>query len=122
MVRIFTFTIWCCIIIIKVVSRLEGLRNAASSEIEVRGPFPNEEYGRVLDSTNKMLDSFHSMNVAIQNGPRASMGEAAILKYTMDERAQLCSRISHLFQGSLCDLIFMFKVSNVPSSRKLNEA
>jgi hypothetical protein len=52
-----------------------------------------------MDSTNKMLDSFHAMNLVIQKNLNASEGEAALLRYTAEERAQLCSRISHLFQG-----------------------
>jgi hypothetical protein len=81
------------------VSRLENLRTAASNEFELRGPFPQAEYSRIMDSTNKMLDAFHAMNVVIQKDLKASEGEAAILKYTVDERAQLSARISHLFQG-----------------------
>lgn len=52
-----------------------------------------------MDATNKMLDAFHSMNVVIQKDLKASKGEAAILTYTVEERAQLSARISHLFQG-----------------------
>jgi len=48
-----------------------------------------------------MLDAFHAMNVVIQKDMNASDGEAALLKYTADERAQLCARISHLLQGKL---------------------
>jgi hypothetical protein len=78
---------------------LEKLRGAASSEFELRGRFPSKQYGRILDSTHKMLDAFHAMNVVIQKAPRASEGEAVLLKYTAEERAELCSRISHLFHG-----------------------
>ena len=46
-----------------------------------------------------MLDAFHAMNVVIQKDPHASEGEAILLKYTAEERAQLCARISHLFHG-----------------------
>jgi hypothetical protein len=46
-----------------------------------------------------MLDAFHAMNVVIQKDPRASEGEAILLRYTAEERAQLCARISHLFHG-----------------------
>jgi hypothetical protein len=52
-----------------------------------------------MESTNKMLDAFHAMNVVIQKDPHASEGETLLLKYTAEERADLCSRISHLFQG-----------------------
>lgn len=52
-----------------------------------------------MDSTNKMLDAFHAMNTVIQKDLKASAGEAAILRFTADERAQLSARISHLFQG-----------------------
>jgi hypothetical protein len=103
MVRIFEFTTLNFILIINIVSQLESLRSAAASEFELRGPFPKEEYGRIMESTNKMLDTFHSINVAIQKDLTASTGEAAILKYTVDERVQLCARISHLFQGMFRD-------------------
>ncbi|MCJ1395416.1 hypothetical protein MMC18_008302 [Xylographa bjoerkii] len=80
------------------VSRLENLRSAAASEFELRGPFPNAAYGRILKSTSRMLDAFHAMNVVIMKDLKASDGEAELLRYTVNERAQLCSRISHLFQ------------------------
>ena len=47
-----------------------------------------------------MLDAFHAMNVVIQKDLHASEGETALLKYTAEERADLCARISHLFQGT----------------------
>lgn len=77
---------------------LDNLRGAASSEFELRGPFPSTQYGHIMESTSKMLDAFHAMNVVIQKGVTASEGEAALLKFTIDERAQLSARISHLFQ------------------------
>lgn len=80
-------------------TRLENLRSSASSEMALRGPFPHAAYGRILKSTGGMLDAFHAMNVMIMKNPRASKGEVEILRYTANERAQLCSRISHLFQG-----------------------
>jgi hypothetical protein len=55
-----------------------------------------------MDSTNKMLDAFHAMNVVIQKDLHASEGETSLLKYTAEERADLCARISHLFQGEQC--------------------
>jgi hypothetical protein len=51
-----------------------------------------------MDSTTKVLDAFHAMNLVIQKDPNVTPGEAALLKYTSDERAALCARISHLFQ------------------------
>lgn len=80
-------------------SRLETLRSAAASEFELNGSFPDASYGRVLKSTRRMLDAFHAMNVLIKKNPTASECEAKIIRSTADERAQLCARISHLFQG-----------------------
>jgi hypothetical protein len=80
-------------------TRLEALRSSASFEFELRGPFPSERYGRILRSTSRMLDAFHAMNIVILKDLKATQGEADILKFTVGERAQLCSRISHLFQG-----------------------
>ena len=79
--------------------RLHSLRNAATSEFELSGPFPVEAYGRMMDATSKILDSFHAMNLIIQKDTNVTETEAALLKFTSDERAQLCARISHLFQG-----------------------
>ncbi len=81
------------------VLQLDNLRSAASSEFELRGPFPSRAYERIMDSTNKMLDAFHAMNVVIQKDLHTSEGETLLLKYTAEERADLCFRISHLFQG-----------------------
>ncbi|QSZ36723.1 hypothetical protein DSL72_006606 [Monilinia vaccinii-corymbosi] len=78
---------------------LDKLRSSAAGEFELRGPFPSATYGRIVESTTKMLDAFHAMNVVIQNNAEPSEGEALLLKFTEDERAQLCAGISHLFQG-----------------------
>jgi Fusaric acid resistance protein-like len=80
-------------------STLEKLQASAKSEFELKGPFPDQQYGRILKSTGRILDAFHAMNVVILKDLTASKGEAALLKATVRERAQLCSRISHLFSG-----------------------
>lgn len=80
-------------------TRLENLRKSAISEMDLRGPFPDEAYGKVLKSTDRILDAFHAMNVVISKERKSSQGESELLRYTRDERAQLCSRISHLLQG-----------------------
>ncbi|KAL8902513.1 MAG: hypothetical protein Q9207_004633 [Kuettlingeria erythrocarpa] len=80
------------------VAQLEKLKDSASSEMSLRGPFPEKAYGRLLGSTSGMLDAFHLMNVMILKEARVSPGEAAILESTTSERAQLSLRISHLFQ------------------------
>ena len=82
-------------------NRLESLSTSAASEFELKGPFPSSIYTRVLKSLGGMLDAFHAMNVVIMKDPKASEGETQILLYTQEERAQLCARISHLFQGML---------------------
>lgn len=82
-------------------SRLDSLRSNACSEFELRGPFPNAAYSSILSSTSRMLDAFHAMNVVIMKDTKASKGEAEILNATAGERAQLCSRISHLLQGEV---------------------
>ena len=80
-------------------TRLDNLRSSAKSEVDIRGPFPDTSFGKMLQSTGAMLDAFHAMNVMILKNPKASAGEAEILKHTGAERAALCARISHLFQG-----------------------
>lgn len=83
------------------VLQLNTLRAAAVGEFELRGPFESLQYGRIMDSTTKMLDAFHAMNVVIQKDLHATEGETVLLQYTAEERHQLCSRISHLFHGKL---------------------
>lgn len=58
-----------------------------------------------MDATRKMLDAFHAMNVIIQKDLNASEGETLLLRYTAEERAQLCARISHLFSGDTPKLL-----------------
>ena len=81
------------------ISQLETLRVSAASEFELRGPFADTEFDSILKCTSSMLDAFHSMNVVIMKNTKASNGETEILRYTVGERSQLCSRISHLLQG-----------------------
>ena len=83
--------------------RLEGLKGAASHEFELRGPFPSVEYEIVLKSVGNMIDAFHALNVIITKDLKASSVEVDLLRYTSGERNQLCSRISHLFQGTSCE-------------------
>ena len=78
-------------------SKLDALRDAALHEFDLRGPFPNAIFGRLLQATGRILDAFYAMNVVIVKDLKASPGEAEILRYTRDERMQLSSRISHLF-------------------------
>ena len=78
-------------------AQLEKLHSAASSEWDLRGPFPDAAYGRILKGTQSMLDAFHAMNVVISKDP-ASKGEIEILRYTSSERDHLRARISHLLQ------------------------
>ena len=82
-----------------------------------------------MEATNKMLDAFHAMNVVIQKDVNASEGKALLLKYTADERAQLCARISHLFQGMWkrpskihSDLIRSVLASSMKLEYPLNDA
>ena len=83
----------------QILSRLESLRSSAAAEVDLRGPFPDAAYARILKSTGAMLDAFHAMNVMIKKNPKATKGEAEILSYTVTERTHLSTRISHLFQG-----------------------
>ena len=78
-------------------AKLEALVDSATSEFELRGPFPKVEYSAILKSTRRMLDAFHAMNVVILKDVHASPGEKALLHATLRERALLCARISHLF-------------------------
>jgi len=76
---------------------LESLRKSASSEFELRGPFPDKSIGRMLERTARMLDEYHAMNVVINKDLKTTTGEAEVLRHTRPERYALSARISHLF-------------------------
>lgn len=79
-------------------SRLSDYRNSAMSEFELRGPFPFEATGRIMRSTNRLLDAFYAMSLVTQRRGQLSDGEKALLLFTAKERALLCDRICHVFQ------------------------
>lgn len=78
---------------------LESMQSAASTEFELKGPFPAKTFKVILQATSRMLDSFHAMNVILLKDLRATEGEREILKYTKTEWTELTWRISHLFSG-----------------------
>ena len=80
-------------------NNLDGLRTAADSEFELKGPFPDKNFKIILDATGRLLDSFHAMNVVILKDLKASDGEREILKHTKKQWMELSWRISHLFSG-----------------------
>lgn len=78
-------------------ANLQGLAESSRSEFDLRRPFPHTTYNRILKGTEQMLGAFHAMNEVILKDLQVSPGEEALLKATVNERAQLCRRISHLF-------------------------
>ncbi|RKF59966.1 putative ribosomal protein l19 [Erysiphe neolycopersici] len=99
--------------------RLENLRNSARSELELRGPFPTKGFGHIIDSTTKMLDAFHAMNIIIRTDLIVTEGEKCLLQYTADERAQLCLIISHLYQVLASSLKLEYPINDpLPSITK----
>jgi len=86
---------------------LDAIRISAESEYKLRGPFPTDSFKELLESANRALDALHALNVVIEKDNKASPGEAAILKYTSDEREALAGRISHLFSGMTSHRLFV---------------
>jgi hypothetical protein len=78
---------------------LEALRAMASHEFDLRGPFEDTVYRKLLECTGRVLGAFHAMQVVIVKDLKASEGEVELLKYTRDERGNLSTRICHLFGG-----------------------
>ncbi|KXH54452.1 ribosomal protein L19 [Colletotrichum salicis] len=96
--------------------KLEALRNSAKSEFELRGPFPDAAYGRIMQSTSKILDGFHAMRLVTSRRGQLSAGERALLEYTAPERAQLCDRICHVFQVLASSLMLEYPLTDaIPS-------
>lgn len=84
-------------------THLGALRDSATYEFELRGPFAEDLWKQILEATGRMLGAFHSMHVVILKDLKSSPGEAELLSYTKLQRLQLSSRISHLFSGE-CQL------------------
>ncbi|KAK9421500.1 hypothetical protein SUNI508_05735 [Seiridium unicorne] len=97
-------------------NQLQTLRNAASNEYELRGPFPSQAYARIMTSTQRLLDAFHAMGLVTQKHGRLSEGEKALLYHTAHERAELCSRISHVFQVLASSIMLEYPLTDaIPS-------
>ncbi|KAI0885686.1 Fusaric acid resistance protein-like-domain-containing protein [Annulohypoxylon maeteangense] len=97
-------------------TQLQALRVSANNEYELRGPFPFQEYGRVMASTQRALDAFHAMSLVTQKHGRLSAGEKALLYYTAEERAQLCARICHVFQVLASSVMLEYPLTDaIPS-------
>ncbi|KAI1641425.1 ribosomal protein L19 [Biscogniauxia mediterranea] len=98
------------------VTQLQTLRTAANNEYELRGPFPFEAYGRIMASTQRLLDAFHAMSLVTQKHGRLSEGEKALLYHTAEERAQLCARICHVFQVLASSIMLEYPLTDaIPS-------
>ena len=95
-------------------ARLEILKTSSSYEYEMRGPFPSQAYTKILKSVGRMLDAFHAMNVVITTDltEGASHTQLELLRYTANERAQLCARIAHLFQVMASSLKLEFPLND----------
>lgn len=100
----------------KYASRLEGLRHSAASEFELKGPFPFHVNGRILDSSNRILDSFYAMSLVTQPKGSLTAGEKALLNFTAPERAILCDRICHIFQVLASSMMLEYPLTDaIPS-------
>lgn len=97
-------------------SRLEVFRQSAMSEFELRGPFPFEATGRIMRSTNRLLDAFYAMSLVTQRRGQLSDGEKALLLFTAKERTVLCDRICHVFQVLASCLMLEYPLTDaIPS-------
>lgn len=97
-------------------TQLQTLCIAAANEYELRGPFPEEAYRRILGPTQRLLDAFHAMSLVTLKHGHLSDGEKALLYHTADERAQLCSRICHVFQVLASSIMLEYPLTDaIPS-------
>jgi gas vesicle protein len=94
-------------------TQLDTLRNSAAFEFELKGPFPNDSFKRILEATGRMLNSFHAMNVVILKDVNGSIGEKEILKYTEREWKELSWRISHLFSVLASSIKLAYPLNDV---------
>lgn len=92
------YSFLCFFLTLSIAYKLESLRVSAKSEFELRGPFPHEAYGRIMQSTKNVLDGFYAMRLVTQKRSLLSAGERAIIEFTEEERFLLCQRICHVLQ------------------------
>ncbi|RAL05057.1 WD40 repeat-like protein [Aspergillus ibericus CBS 121593] len=94
-------------------SQLESLQASARSEFELKSAFPDASYGNILRRTRSMVDAFVAINLELVKNMTASEGELAILRYTVKERQQLSSRISHLLSVMASSMKLEYPLSDV---------
>ncbi|KAH7026187.1 Fusaric acid resistance protein-like-domain-containing protein [Microdochium trichocladiopsis] len=97
-------------------TQLQTLRVAAKSEYGLRGPFPFETYGRIMSSTQRLLDAFHAMSLVSEKHGKLRPGERALLYGTSAERIELCARICHVFQVLASSIMLEYPLTDaIPS-------
>ncbi|KAG5941496.1 hypothetical protein E4U53_007397 [Claviceps sorghi] len=102
--------------------RLDGLRHAAASEFELRGPFPFQPHGRIMQSANRILDCFFAMSLVTQPREGLTSGEKALLGFTAAERAELCDGICHMFQVLASSAMLEYSLADaIPSTLPLRD-
>ncbi|GKZ38673.1 hypothetical protein AbraIFM66950_011042 [Aspergillus brasiliensis] len=94
-------------------SHLESLQASARSEFELKSAFQDASYGNILRRTRSMVDAFVAINLELVKNMTASEGELAILRYTVKERQQLSSRISHLLSVMASSMKLEYPLSDV---------
>ncbi|KIW05449.1 uncharacterized protein PV09_03338 [Verruconis gallopava] len=95
---------------------LEGLRESASHEFELRGPFPNDLMKKILEATRRVMGAFIAMNTIIVKDLKASPGEAELLRYAKDERTRLSAGVCHLFSVLASSMQLAYPITDaVPS-------
>ncbi|PWY92950.1 actin cortical patch component [Aspergillus heteromorphus CBS 117.55] len=94
-------------------SHLESLQTSARSEFELKSAFPDSSYGDILRCTRSMVDAFVAINLDLVKNMTASEGELSILRYTVKERQQLSSRISHLLSVMASSMKLEYPLSDV---------
>ncbi|KAJ6785247.1 hypothetical protein PWT90_07214 [Aphanocladium album] len=101
--------------------KLETLRTSAKSEFELRGPFPNKAYSRILHATKHILDSFYAMRLISEHRGSLSAGERALLDFTAAERTLLCQRISHVLQVLASCIMLEYPLTDVIPTIEANK-
>ncbi|RDK44940.1 WD40 repeat-like protein, partial [Aspergillus phoenicis ATCC 13157] len=94
-------------------SHLESLQASARSEFELKSAFQDASYGNILRRTRSLVDAFVAINLELVKNMTASEGELAILRYTVKERQQLSSRISHLLSVMASSMKLEYPLSDV---------
>jgi hypothetical protein len=99
-----------------IMRELETLLKQAGKEVRLKGKFRGDLYGKLIKSTEKIIESFQNINTMISIEPKLSKMELYVLNYTKQERDEFTNRIFLIFYMISSCLILGIPMPSKPAS------